>query len=227
MDLIIFDIDGTLIRSHGVGRTAFNRSFQEVLGFEGALDAISLAGLTDQLIFQMVAERFGFSLTQQNIDQVIETYLKYLAQGLESSVKFEVLKGVLALLSSLKENGRFGLAVGTGNIERGARLKLQRGGLDHFFSCGGYGSDAEERHHFLATALRRSEVFYGCSFDVIWVVGDTPRDVLAGKAIGARTLAVKTGDSKGLGLKESDPDMICTDLTDARLIDLFRLSSSV
>jgi phosphoglycolate phosphatase-like HAD superfamily hydrolase len=87
------------------------------------------------------------------------------------------------------------LGLATGNIELGARIKLERGGLNPYFSFGGFGSDAEDRTELVRKASEKAADKYGASIATsnIFVIGDTPLDIEAGKRCGFKTVGVATG----------------------------------
>src|SRR5690606_34149149 len=95
------------------------------------------------------------------------------------------LPGVHELLNAFAHNPDFRLALGTGNVERGARVKLTVHQLNHYFPTGGFGDDAEERADILAAGLRRAREFYNCDFRQVIVIGDTPSDIAAARELGA------------------------------------------
>jgi phosphoglycolate phosphatase len=214
--LVLFDIDGTLIRSHGVGRRALERAIEEVTGLSRPLDHLSLGGKTDRLILEEAFERGGLALQRltPQVDAIFARYLELLAQGLRVARHYQVLPGVAPLLDALRATGRFALALGTGNIEPGARLKLERGALNPYFPTGGFGSDARERAAVLQAGVRKAEQSYATQFVDCWVVGDTPADARAAHAIGARALVVATGDYDVEALRRSGADAVLADLVD-------------
>ena len=115
-----------------------------------------------------------------------------------------------------REDVLTGLA--TGNVEAGARLKLEPGGLNRYFSFGGFGSDSEERAEVVRTGARAGEALYEVRIvpEDVFVIGDTPLDVAAGKLAGFSTVAVATG---GFGLDElagTEADLVITDFSECR-----------
>ena len=105
------------------------------------------------------------------------------------------------------------LGLATGNVEAGARIKLERGGLNGYFSFGGFGSDSEDRTEVVAAAARRASALGASATpDRTFVIGDTPRDVLAGKAAGFRTIAVGTGNYSTEALRVTGADLVIEDL---------------
>ncbi len=217
MHVILFDIDGTLIQSGGAGRLALARAFEKANNWKNALDGITLHGKTDPAIVEWVyLQRRHSPPTSAETARIYGLYLGELADTLEEAEGFRVLPGVGRLLArlSVREDAMTGLA--TGNIERGAREKLRRARLNHRFAFGGFGSDAKERSDIIRAGVERArERMPGGVEPFLWVVGDTPADVQAGKAAGVRTVAVSTGGADAETLRETRPDVLLADLGDA------------
>jgi phosphoglycolate phosphatase-like HAD superfamily hydrolase len=151
--------------------------------------------MTDRAIIRGGLDRVGLASDDATIDAICATYLAALAEEMPRSEGFRVYPGVVALLDAL--HGRDGVAVGlgTGNLREGARIKLERAGLDHHFGFGGYGCDHERRDAIVRIAAERGAAQLGRPREAcrVVVIGDTPRDVEAAVAIGAETVAVETG----------------------------------
>ncbi len=215
--LILFDIDGTLVNTGGAGLRAFDQAMKTCFGEAIRLKDTSPAGKTDSAIFQEVFETLKGRLPRPEEEKALfDSYLGNLRVEVQRSELFRVLPGVEELLQCLQSDDRFFLALGTGNIEEGAWIKLRRPGLDRFFSCGGFGSDSADRAEILRTAVEKAEQAKGSSapFEEIYVVGDTPRDIAAGRAIGARTVAVASGPYELESLKPHAPDLLVQDLSE-------------
>jgi len=214
--LILFDLDGTLVNTGGAGLRAFDRAMERAFGEGMRLDALSPAGMTDPAIFR---ELFRLSRkrspTKEEERRLFDLYLEFLREEVDRSSSFRVMPGVGDLLEELSGRDGILLGLGTGNLESGARIKLDRPGLNGYFSFGGFGSDSSDRSKLLRIAVRRGMDKAGRDKapGVVFVVGDTPRDVAAGKAIGARTLAVASGPFDREALAETKPDLFLDDLT--------------
>ncbi len=215
--LILFDLDGTLVNTGGAGLRAFDRAM--AIEFDPAmnLNVLSPAGMTDPAIFREIfLGNQGRLPTEDEENRLFHRYIEFLDEEVNKSVGFRVLPGVRELLDELARRDEFLLGLGTGNLEKGAQIKLERPGLDHYFLYGGYGSDSVDRPGLLAKAVERGAELAGgaSSVDAVVVVGDTPRDVAAGKAIGALTLAVASGPHELDDLSTTGADLVVADLTD-------------
>lgn len=215
--LILFDLDGTLVNTGGAGLRAFDRAM--AIEFDPAMNlkVLSPAGMTDPAIFREIFLRDQGRLpTEDEENRLFHRYLEYLDEEVKNSEGFRVLPGVRELLDALAGKDEVLLGLGTGNLEKGAQIKLERPGLDHYFRFGGYGSDSADRPGLLAKAVERGTALAGggTEVDAVFVVGDTPRDVAAGKAIGALTLAVASGPHESDELATTGADLVVADLTD-------------
>lgn len=221
MRVILFDIDGTLVDSAGAGRRAMNRAFADLHGIAGALDGITLHGRTDPLIVRDAFERrLGRPPTTQEVGAIIDKLVAYLGVELQNSPSYRVLPGVREILEELHSRDDILLGLGTGNAEPAARLKLSHGGIWNYFRFGGYGSDSATRSEIVRIGVERGERLLGDGRHVkeIWVVGDTPSDVEAGKAVGAKTLVTATGMHTLETLQACEPDLTVPDLSDVPFI---------
>jgi phosphoglycolate phosphatase-like HAD superfamily hydrolase len=192
---ILFDIDGTLLHTGGAGAVAWQRAFLELYGVEANITEHTHAGMTDpeiaEIVFREVLDRDGSDVERA---EAIGCYLGHLADAVAESEGYFVIEGIEELLPRLVEEGIL-LGVVTGNIEPAAHIKLARGGLDKYFTFGGFGSDSRDRTELTKKALERGEEVSGRPLDrtETIAVGDTPRDVRAGHGAGIRVVGVATG----------------------------------
>jgi phosphoglycolate phosphatase len=216
--LVLFDIDGTLIRTGGAGVKAFAKVFATEFNAVDGFERLKFAGRTD---VSLVREFFGFHnipATPQNFSRFFERYVFWLDHVLRESTG-GVCVGVLDFIAGLKELPEpplLGLL--TGNIRLGAEIKLRRFGLWDLFRTGGFADDHEERGQIAAMARERgSRLLKGVLKDSeVLVIGDTPHDVSCGRAIRARVLAVATGAYTVAELKLHTPDWAVENLTEIR-----------
>lgn len=216
--LVLFDIDGTLVRTGGAGVKAFGRVFATEFGATDGFERLKFAGRTD---VSLVREFFGFhdiAATPDNFERFFERYVFWLDHILRES-HAEVCAGVREFIQGLQELRQppvLGLL--TGNIRLGAEIKLRHCRLWEEFVTGAFADDHEERDQIARIARERgSQVLgEGPRDDQVLVVGDTPLDVRCGRAIGARVLAVATGGAKLGELEMCRPDWAVPDLRGLR-----------
>ena len=220
MKLLLFDIDQTLINTGGAGLRALDRACRNLFGLQNAMDGISPHGKTDPAI---VREIFRVKLSSPSpnssqIASVLEAYIAFLREEVQTSPAYRVCPGIQPLLSEMlvREDVLLGLA--TGNIESGARIKLDRGGLNEYFSFGGFGSDSENRAELVRKAAEHAAYKNGALISPtdIFVIGDTPLDIEAGNRCGFKTVGVATGSYSVGQLSSSGATFAVADLDQDR-----------
>ena len=219
--LLLFDIDGTLIHSAGAGVHALKLALIERFGIADDLHDIEIAGMTDSGIVVSILKKHQIPVTNENISAFLDSYLHFLSLELPRR-EGKLLPGVLELLEKLKFRRHLVLALLTGNVSRGAQLKLEHYGVWHFFEFGAFADDHQDRNRLGSFARARAKEKHGRAFSAaeIDVIGDTPRDIACGKVFGARTIAVATGTWTREQLAEHQPDFLINDLSDVdRVID--------
>lgn len=192
--LILFDIDGTLVDTGGAGVAALQHAAVEVFGAAGP--SLDLAGNTDGAILRGFFEYFGSKYDPAVGEQFYQSYLSRIRDNLRNpNYGGCLLGGVDPMLVSLREEGN-SLGLLTGNIERGAMIKVSHYGIADYFQFGAYGDDHWNRNKLGPIALERAEESTGMKFsqDEILVIGDTPKDVACAHAFGVQCVAVATGD---------------------------------
>jgi phosphoglycolate phosphatase-like HAD superfamily hydrolase len=217
LKVLLFDIDGTLVRAGGAGRKALNQAAFNLFGKRNVCDELSLAGRTDLWNFREACRRStGRPPTPETTERLHQEYLRLLPCYVRSAIKkntYVTPVGIKTLLKRLSREKGVLLGLGTGNMERGARIKLEPSGFNAYFLFGGYGSDAFHRPALLRKAVGRAEKLAGCPIQPadVFVIGDTPLDVAAGKKAGYKTVAVGTGFAAWDELKASKPDHLARD----------------
>ena len=220
--IILFDIDGTLIRSGGGGRAAMELAFEDICGRADALSRVDFRGMTDGVIFRLGLQAIGRSFGADVFDRLVRSYLHHLEVAVAAAPGFRVLPGVGELLERGNARLEVALGLGTGNLEQGARIKLARPGLNRYFAFGGFGSDHDERSEVLRIGAKRGAEHLGSSIDQcrVVVVGDTPRDVMAARDIAADCIAVGTGGHSLAELREAGARHVFEDLSDPRAVNV-------
>ena len=225
--IALFDIDGTLLHAGGAGRRAIELALAELfdeLGEDVSLQSVEFAGRTDPWIVRSALVQLGMAVDDVLVFEVLRRYADHLPRELELASAFEVLPGVLSLLSELSRNDHVVLGLGTGNTETAAYAKLARGGLDSFFAFGGFGSDHTDRAELLRAGLARGLERSGVRREEtqVVVIGDTPHDVAAAQAIDAYCVAVSTGGYDGHALRAAGANVVVSDLEAPEVREAFR-----
>jgi phosphoglycolate phosphatase len=219
MRLVLFDIDGTLILTAGAGMRAFYRAFQQVFDLPVDRNVIRPDGKTDPLIAREFLAFFGCEdrLTRQSREALFSAYLLFLEEEMEKARDggtLRLLPGVMELLSFLSTQPDFAVGLVTGNLERGARIKLEKAGIDYFFRFGGYGSDSEDRTKLIRIGIGRGIQFVSpASVEASIVIGDTPLDIIHSHAAGAKVIAVASAGYSMADLSALGPDLLVPDLS--------------
>lgn len=210
MKLVLFDIDGTLLNSEGLGRASMRRALGSIFGSPGN-PAYRYDGKTDRQIVRDVMRLEGHSdeHIDSRMEKLIEIYLEGLRDGVESG-KFNVhpLEGVVELLDALEPREDVVLGLLTGNVETGARTKLTAAGIDpDRFRVNAFGSDHEHRPELPAVAQRRASEKLGLEIagERMVVIGDTPADIACGRSLGAKAIGVASGHYTVEQLRAHDP----------------------
>ena len=214
--LILFDIDGTLTRG-GPAKVAFHTAMLETFGTAGAIESHDFSGKTDPQIVRELLTDAG--LEDAAVDAGLAGLWDRYIGELEARIRdnpMRLLPGVADLIEALDAEPNVALGLVTGNIIRGARVKLGSVGLAGFFAIGGYGSDDEIRERLPAIALERAFETWGVRFPAAStvIVGDTHRDVECGKHEGTRTVAVATGRIPRERLETTGADAVFDDFSD-------------
>ena len=159
--LILFDLDGTLVYTGSAGRTALNKAIKKLYGKEPKYEHSLISGCTDTQNFASVYKLIkGKKPSKAEIKKINDTYLELLPQEVAKSVKqknYKFVPGIKKLLAALSKEKNIVIGLGTGNIKRGAEIKLEPSGLLKYFVCGGYGEDAHDRADMLKAAVKRAE----------------------------------------------------------------------
>lgn len=213
---IFFDIDGTLIETGGAGRSAFRKAVCETLDVNEDLRHISFAGATDLGLFHALCATHSRTTTPELEKRFFNLLHKHLEQTLNAD-RVELLPGVRDLLEHLAECPGVELALLTGNAATCARLKLAPHDLNRFFAFGAFGDEHALRADIARCAQQRARERLGDNVGC-HVVGDTPQDIAAARAIGAPCLAVATGRYTAEELAAASADAVFHDLTQIHAI---------
>ncbi len=215
MNVLLFDIDGTLIDAGGAGQAAMEASMASEFGANPPVTGISVAGRTDRAIAMDLFRFHQIEVNEDHWRRYLSSYFRLLPGSLQTH-RGSILPGIENLLDTLC--GRTDVMAGllTGNFAEGAHLKLLHYGLSSHFDFGGFGDEHVDRDDVARDAIhmvrsRLPEV----DLNKVWVIGDTPSDIRCSRAIGAKVLAVGTGIFSVGELQQHNPDAVLKDLSDA------------
>ncbi len=225
--LVLFDVDGTLVDTAGAGRRAMERAFHDVFGIDGFERAarVPYAGRTDPVILQSIAEAIGiepdaFRLRTSELQACFVREIE--AEMGRPDDKRRTMPGVPGLLEALEAMDGVHMGLLTGNLESGARAKLEPFRLNRYFPTGGFASDNPDRRKIAEIACRKVSELTGIAFEAaqVTVVGDTEHDVDCARANGFRAVAVDSGWVSHETLERARPDVLLDDLSDrARVLE--------
>ena len=178
--ILLFDVDGTLVTTDGVGRRAVEKAFERRHGRRDVV-SFSFGGMTDKAIVRdgllALGKRFASEADwQAEMDATLAFYLRVLKEEAATGGGIRVHDGILRALDLAEARPEVALGLGTGNMREGAQIKLGHAGIYHRFTFGGFGDDSIDRAEILAAGARRGAVTLGLPLQAcrVVVVGDTP-----------------------------------------------------
>lgn len=223
MKIVLLDLDGTLVRTGRAGPRAVDWVMSERFGVEGSCEGLGMAGRTDPAIFRRVLRKgLGRPLSRADLKKFETAYLKRLPAEVKKSVQagtYELIPGARRLLKVLSRKRDILVGLGTGNLEKGARIKLGPSGLLRYLPFGGFGSDCAARPGLLRAAVRRARCLLDgepLSRSGVFIIGDTPLDIRAARRAGYRAGAVYGGFGNRKELQSLRPEVLEEDFSDLR-----------
>ncbi len=215
--LVLFDIDGTLLKVEGVSRNALIDSLKSVYGTAGSADTHDFAGKLDSVIISEVMRAAGFNDEQiaRGFQEVKQTYIQ-LFKARVTAAHIKVMVGVVELLERLAQCKYVTLGLLTGNFEESGRYKVTLPNLNHYFAFGAFADDAQTRNELPPIAVERAYAHTGRRFegkDVV-IIGDTPHDIACAKVLDSKSIAVATGFYTEAQLHAYSPDYVFSNLAD-------------
>lgn len=220
--LVLFDIDETMISSDGAGRRAIGKALMDLFGVKPESITVSMSGKTDPQILSEIlrAAEMSEEEIQSRLSEMFELYISILKEELKKCNRYIMHKGVPEILEILHKHDDVCLGLLTGNIETGARMKLDIFDLNRYFPIGAYGSDSADRMELPHVANLRAKDHYGVQFrpEQLVIIGDSIYDVMCAKGYGARCIAVNTGVTRREELEEQKPDYLFATLEDAPVV---------
>ncbi len=212
--LVLFDIDGTLLRVGNINRQSLIDALMAVYGTEGSARSHNFSGKMDSVIIYEVLRHAGLEKQriEERFDEVKQTYIE-LFRKQSRPEDIELLKGVPPLLEELSRQNGILLGLLTGNFEGSGRHKLKLPAIDHYFPFGAFADDAYDRNDLPAIAVEKAFALTGKRFhpDEVVIIGDTEHDIRCARTIRARSVAVATGNYSARQLNAHRPDVLFED----------------
>jgi phosphoglycolate phosphatase-like HAD superfamily hydrolase len=220
MHLLLFDIDGTLVRVNGAGRRAVESALSDVVGTDLTTDGVQFSGKTDPQIVRDIFVANDVAATDDLVHEAVSVYAEVAVDALQPS-DVTALPGAADLVDALSHHADVFLGLLTGNVRSMAHRKLDVVALADYFGFGAYGSDHADRNRLPEVALERARAHTGRTFtgSNTTIIGDTVRDIACGRFAGARCVGVATGSASRDELQEAGPDVLFDRLPD---VDTFR-----
>jgi len=225
--ILLWDIDGTLIRSVRTGayKDYTIPAMEDVFGTSGQLSQMKVSGMTDLQIVAEALRHEGFTYddVRERLDQLRKRFMEEMQKATGNGEKFfEVLPGVREVLQAVADHPRYRSALVTGNIEPAAHYKMELVGLSAFFELpGAFGDESHNRNLLPALAAERirKQLQLEIAPEQFIIIGDTPNDIACARHFGARSLAVGTGRFYSEEeIRNCGPDAWLADLSDTELV---------
>lgn len=219
--LVLFDLDGTLVNAGGAGRTSLRKAIKELYGMEPEFDHSLISGRTDLDNFSIVYSliKKGKKPTAAEMKKMKAKYLEILPTEVHAVVrckKYDLIPGVEKFLKMLAKDKDVILGLGTGNLEEGAKIKLEPSKLASYFTVGGYGEDGQTREEMLQAAVKRAEKKFKTKLepDQVYVIGDTHRDICAAKNCGFHSAVLTNGFGDAQKIQRAAAELETKDFND-------------
>ncbi|HLP08014.1 MAG TPA: HAD family hydrolase [Opitutaceae bacterium] len=223
MKVLLWDIDGTLIRSGNAGHRAMNAAARAVFGLEDAFAHFDFGGRTDPWVLALLCEQHRLDATPAHVERFYAVYLEALRRELHNP-RAHTCAGIREILAGFRTTADLSQGLLTGNIIAGARVKLDHFGLWDFFPFGAFADDSGERNHLGPIALERARRHSGrpeLRPDDLIVIGDTPHDIACARFVGAHAVATATGGFTYDELAAHQPDLLVRDFSDPEPLQRF------
>jgi phosphoglycolate phosphatase-like HAD superfamily hydrolase len=218
--LLLFDIDGTMLSTHGIPRVAMGNVLNRMYENFNYDAGFNFSGRTDWEIIKNLLEFDGREISPKLVKNIMKAFTVELEKQLQNGKPPLIYVGVRELLKALADIPDVYLGLVTGNILSGAEIKLSLAGLWHYFNIGGFGDDACNRSDLPPLAMTRAQNFYRTCFleADTWIIGDSEFDISCAKDNNLRSLAVSTGWTDHDILEKKNPDYLVRDFSDVELV---------
>lgn len=222
--LVLFDVDLTLVTLTGCNLLALNSAFEQLHGIPNAFEDVVFGGGLDLPLLTEIYRKWritkGDSLDAPDLSAFKTVYFEHLSKRLENWTEGYMCPGARGLLEALARTPGVHLGLETGNFREAAFLKLRQFDLDTFFEDGGFGGDWMTRTEVVTDAITKCQALSGTVYNPqdIFLIGDSPSDVEAGKANGINAVAVATGRCDFETLQALHPTYVFEDLSDTEAV---------
>lgn len=236
--LVLFDIDGTILSTGGIGGRSLYQAIEEVCREKGMfgdnptpkLGRVRMSGGMDtQIVYDILKGVLPERVVQQLLPDIFDRIAELLREGCQAEgANVILLEGVQELISAVADHEACLPGLLTGNNKGGAAAKLDVFNLNPFFQLGAFGDDARSRNALPAIAASRAFEKTGVRFTGknIVIIGDTPRDIECARHAGAYAIAVATGQYSRAELTPHQPDVLFDDLSDTQTVMATILSTN-
>lgn len=216
MKVLLWDIDGTLMRSGRAGHRAMNAAAHTVFGVPDAFADFDFGGRTDPWVLELLCQRYRLDAPPERVAHFYAVYIEHLRRELHNPLA-HTCAGIRETLDHFHTSAEITQGLLTGNLVAGARAKLEHFGLWHFFPFGAFADDSGERNRLGPIALERARRHLDRTdlqpSDLI-IIGDTPHDIACARAAGAYAVATATGGFSVDELAAHQPDLLVPDFSD-------------
>jgi len=217
LKLILFDIDGTLVRTAGAGKKSMERSFRKIYGIENGFQDIEMMGRTDPSILWEALNNHGIEWKEKETESFREKYFEILREEIEVERPGKrVCPGIRELLKEIERRPDIAQGILTGNWKTSGMVKLGFFHIDTFFPFGAFADDSDIREELVPFAMERFRQFYQEEIEQedMFIIGDTPADIHCARPHGAKSIAVSTGFHTYEQLAGENPHYLFQDLGD-------------
>ncbi|EOD01233.1 HAD family hydrolase [Caldisalinibacter kiritimatiensis] len=204
--LIFFDINGTIIKRDKRTDIPYQKAIDNLLNVENGMNGVDTSARSDKDVFIEVLDKHGQAFSEEKWNVFLELYKNQLEAFKETDVWRENADAVSMIKKLSNTNHKLSLI--TGELSIGARYKLEKLNVWHYFPTGGFGEDGLRRFDIAEAALKKAKSIYGNDFDDIYVIGDTILDIMTARHLGAKIISITTGSNTREELEAKEPDYI-------------------
>jgi phosphoglycolate phosphatase-like HAD superfamily hydrolase len=225
--LLLFDIDGTILSAHGAPKKAMSTVLGRRYSAFNYDQGYDFSGRTDPQIVEHLLEFDDREFSENLVKDILEEFCIELEKEMVNGQKPKIHPGVENLIEDLGNTNSVYLGLVTGNVSKGAKIKLEAAALQEYFAVGGFGDDSKDRNDLPPIAQKRAEKHFNQSFhsNDIWIIGDSKYDIVCAQTNNLRCLAVSTGKTCREKLEAANPEFLVNDLSDSEKIKNILLNS--